>query len=264
MPWEASTSRTTPSHAARLRAHLVAEVDVARRVDQVERRSPPVHPDVLRLDRDAALALDVHRVEVLLAHFPRVDRAGELEDAVRERRLAVVDVTDDGEVPDLCWIDHVTIVPAVLEGSARFAPFSSVWPRFAPDWPAAAPGSITCSLSTDARDFVANIKSQIKRNRQSAVRHARNKSVRSEVKTALQARHRGGGRAGRRPARGARDGGSPDRQGGRTGDHPQEPGVAQEVAPDTRMNRRRAPKSPSRRSAPRAPVASGTRGRRGP
>ena len=37
--------------------------------------------------------------------------------------------------------------------------------------------------SSDVRDFVANIKSQIKRNRQNAVRHARNKAVRSEVKT---------------------------------------------------------------------------------
>ena len=57
-------------------------------------------PDVLGLDGDAPLPLDVHGVEVLLAHEPGVDRAGDLEDAVRQRRLAVVDVADDGEVAD--------------------------------------------------------------------------------------------------------------------------------------------------------------------
>ena len=81
-------------------AHLVAEVDVAGGVDQVKDMVPPVHPDVLGLDRDPALPLDVHRVEVLLAHVARVDRAGHLQDAVGERRLSVVDVADDGEVAD--------------------------------------------------------------------------------------------------------------------------------------------------------------------
>ena len=81
-------------------ADLVAEVDVAGRVDQVEDVVLPRHPDVLGLDGDAPLALDVHRVEVLLAHEAGVDRAGELEDAVGQRRLAVVDVADDREVAD--------------------------------------------------------------------------------------------------------------------------------------------------------------------
>ena len=99
-------------------AHLVAEVDVARRVDQVEDVVAPVDPHVLGLDRDAALALDVHRVEVLLAHVPGVDRVGELEDAVRERRLAVVDVADDGEVADALGVDH-NDHGATLPGPAR-------------------------------------------------------------------------------------------------------------------------------------------------
>ena len=58
------------------------------------------HPDVLGLDGDAPLPLDVHRVEVLLAHQPGVDRPGQLQDAVGQGRLAVVDVADDGEVAD--------------------------------------------------------------------------------------------------------------------------------------------------------------------
>ena len=78
-------------------ADLVAEVDVAGRVDEVHDVSLPLEPNVLRLDRDAALALEVHRVEVLRAHVARVDRARHLEQAVGERRLPVVDVGDDAE-----------------------------------------------------------------------------------------------------------------------------------------------------------------------
>ena len=59
---------------------LVGEVDVARRVDQVELvvwPSPRLVEDAhgLRLDGDAALALEVHRVEHLLLHVARRDGA---------------------------------------------------------------------------------------------------------------------------------------------------------------------------------------------
>jgi hypothetical protein len=73
---------------------------VARGVDQVDLVVLPVQPDVLGLDRDAPLPLQVHGVEVLGPHVPGIDRPGELEDAVRQRGLPVVDVTDDGEVAD--------------------------------------------------------------------------------------------------------------------------------------------------------------------
>ena len=53
---------------------LVREVDVARRVDQVELVPVPVDAHRLRLDRDPALALEVHRVEQLLAHLALGDR----------------------------------------------------------------------------------------------------------------------------------------------------------------------------------------------
>ena len=77
---------------------LVAEVDVARRVDQVDDVVPVVEPDRLQLDRDAPLALDVHRVEVLGPHVPGVDGTAQLEEAVGERALPVVDVRHDGQV----------------------------------------------------------------------------------------------------------------------------------------------------------------------
>ena len=86
-------------------ADLVAEVDVAGRVDEVE----PVDQAVVRrvleadgpgLDRDPLLPLQVHRVEDLARHLPGIDRVGRLEEPVRERRLAVIDVGDDREVAE--------------------------------------------------------------------------------------------------------------------------------------------------------------------
>ena len=83
---------------------LVGEVDVPGRVDQVQLVALPHHADGLRLDRDPALALEIHRVEQLLAHLAAGDGFGDLEDAVGQRRLAVVDVRDDREVADLALI----------------------------------------------------------------------------------------------------------------------------------------------------------------
>ncbi len=60
--------------------HFIGEVDVTGRVHQVELIGLAVLVAIveahgLRLDRDAALALDVHRVEDLLFHFPVGDVA---------------------------------------------------------------------------------------------------------------------------------------------------------------------------------------------
>ena len=85
--------------------HLVREVHVARRVDQVQNVGVSVlgrvgQADRVRLDRDAPLLLEVHAVEQLGLHLPRLHGAGQLEEPVRERRLAMVDVRDHGEVAD--------------------------------------------------------------------------------------------------------------------------------------------------------------------
>ena len=61
----------------------------------------------MRLDGDAALALEVHGVEDLRLHLARLQRAGHLEEAVGQRRLAVVDVRDDGEVADEALVHWV-------------------------------------------------------------------------------------------------------------------------------------------------------------
>jgi hypothetical protein len=65
------------------------------------------HAHGLRLDRDAALALELHLVEHLWAMFARVDGARHLEDAIGQRRLPMVDVGDDREVADVrCGLAH--------------------------------------------------------------------------------------------------------------------------------------------------------------
>ena len=67
----------------------------------------------MRLDRDAALALEVHRVEHLRFHLARLQRAGQLEKAVGERRLAVIDVRDDREIAD------AAVGPLAMRGAMR-------------------------------------------------------------------------------------------------------------------------------------------------
>ncbi len=73
---------------------------MARRIDEVELVGLAVvgrvvHAHGLAFDRDAALALDIHGVEQLRLHVALVDGMGELEDAVADRRLAMVDVRND-------------------------------------------------------------------------------------------------------------------------------------------------------------------------
>src|SRR5690606_441963 len=84
---------------------FVREIDVAGGVDQVELVSLTVarlvvERHALRLDRDAAFALEIHGVEHLRLHLAILQAAAELDEAVGERGLAVVDVGDDGKVAD--------------------------------------------------------------------------------------------------------------------------------------------------------------------
>jgi len=88
---------------------LVREIDVAGSVDQVEAIfvavvSQVMETDALCLDGDAALALQVHRIEDLGLHLTLGQRAGEFEQAVGERGLAVVDVSNDTEIADVLGI----------------------------------------------------------------------------------------------------------------------------------------------------------------
>jgi hypothetical protein len=86
---------------------LVGEIDMAGRVDKIEHvilavARAVIQPHRLRLDGDAALALDIHRIQHLIDHFARFERAGKLNQPVGKRRFAVVDMGDDREVADVC------------------------------------------------------------------------------------------------------------------------------------------------------------------
>ena len=81
-------------------ADLVREVDVPGGIDQVELVSAAVARDVLergglRLDGDAALALELHRIEHLRFHLAVRETAAALNQTIGEGRFAVVDVSDD-------------------------------------------------------------------------------------------------------------------------------------------------------------------------
>ncbi|CAB4644387.1 unannotated protein [freshwater metagenome] len=86
--------------------HLVAKIDVTRGVDQMDEVVLVIEANALEFDRDTPLAFDIHRIEILGSHFPGVDRATELEQAVRQGGLAVVDVGNDAEVADTVERGH--------------------------------------------------------------------------------------------------------------------------------------------------------------
>jgi small subunit ribosomal protein S20 len=186
---------------------------VARGVDHVQhvRRARlltgcrrPGQPDVLRLDRDAALALDVHAVEVLGAHLPSLDDPRDLEHPVGQRRLPMVDVGDDAEVPDAGRIGgsgsrhSAAIVPRVVAGPGHrrgrgtdtgvgAAAATLVSWQAGPRAPAARTHCQKYSHPARHRGSrVANIKSQIKRNRTNERARQRNVAVKSALKTAVR------------------------------------------------------------------------------
>jgi hypothetical protein len=84
---------------------------VAGRVDQVQLIDLAivglvVEAHGLRLDGDAALALDVHRVENLLLHLALGQAPADLDQPVGQRRLAVVDVRHDGKIANVRGVCH--------------------------------------------------------------------------------------------------------------------------------------------------------------
>ena len=84
---------------------------MAGRVDEVEFVGlavfgPVVEANGLRLDGNAALALQLHGIENLIFHFAIAEAAAELDQPVRQGRLAVVDVGDDGKVSDMREVGH--------------------------------------------------------------------------------------------------------------------------------------------------------------
>ena len=89
--------------------HLAAEVRVARRVDEVQLHVAVAHGRVLGEDRDAALALLVHRVHDEVGEplgLVGGEHAGLAQHGVDQRGLPVVDVGDDRDVADVRALGH--------------------------------------------------------------------------------------------------------------------------------------------------------------
>ena len=81
---------------------LAAEVGMARSVDDVDLHALVLDGDVLRQNGDAALALLVVGVEhALLDLLILAEGIGRAQKLVDEGRLAVVDVSDDGDVANV-------------------------------------------------------------------------------------------------------------------------------------------------------------------
>jgi hypothetical protein len=86
--------------------HFVGKIHVAGRVNEVQLVSLAVarrikHRDRMRLDGDAALALQIHCIKQLIRHVARGNRAGAMQQPVGKRRLAVVNVGNDAEISDM-------------------------------------------------------------------------------------------------------------------------------------------------------------------
>jgi hypothetical protein len=86
--------------------HLIGEVHVSGRVDEVElillaALRLEAECDALCLDGDAPLTLQVHRVEDLRLHLASLEPSALLDEPVGQRRLAVIDMGDDGEIADV-------------------------------------------------------------------------------------------------------------------------------------------------------------------
>ena len=89
--------------------HLIAEIDMAGRVDQMKEILFSIQGGIgqlngIQLDRDAALLFQIHRIQDLCLHLPFFHRIGQFEDPVCQRRLSVIDVCDDGKITNMTLI----------------------------------------------------------------------------------------------------------------------------------------------------------------
>ena len=90
---------------------LVVEVYMPGRVDQVHLIGLAVvrlvfHAHRTRLDRNAALTLEIHIVQQLFLHLALGHGLALFEQAVGQRRLAVVNMRNNGKISDLLTIFH--------------------------------------------------------------------------------------------------------------------------------------------------------------
>src|SRR5436190_6846192 len=72
-----------------------------------------IHRDRMSLDRDAAFPLQVHRIEQLVLHLPRGNRASAMQQPIAQRGLPMIDMGDNTKISDVRCI-HESTAPEQL------------------------------------------------------------------------------------------------------------------------------------------------------
>ena len=94
--------------------YFVIEIHMPWGIDEVQLVGLPIfigiiEPHRLLFDGDAALPLQLHGIQDLRFHVTLLHRAGDLDQAVRQRRLAVVDVCNNRKIPDVFCIHTISL-----------------------------------------------------------------------------------------------------------------------------------------------------------
>ncbi len=89
--------------------HLIREINVTRSIDKIEliflALVKIVHLDSVALDCDALFFLQIHIIKDLIFHLSFSQGAGQFQKTVGQSTLAVIDVSDDTEIPYVLHTD---------------------------------------------------------------------------------------------------------------------------------------------------------------
>ena len=86
--------------------NLVRKIHMAGGINQIQFEDFAVlrlvfHRDWMRFDCDATLLFQIHGVEQLIFHLARRDRPRAMQQTVGKRRLPMIYMGDDAEIPDM-------------------------------------------------------------------------------------------------------------------------------------------------------------------
>jgi len=95
-----------PLAGAQTPGDFVGKIHVPGRINQVQFIGLPVpglvkHRHRVRFDRDAALLFQIHGIEQLILHLARGDGARSVQQPIRERRLPVINMSNDAKISNM-------------------------------------------------------------------------------------------------------------------------------------------------------------------